>query len=198
MKTTIIFLVSILTASLCLAAETTNPIQDYATFNELIQGRIVYKWQIDLNNDGLTDVLLDTKLTPEEIAQADADTKNQYDPDLHGFSVYIAKADGSGYVTRTGIDEGDSDISYVLPQIDITRCFVGQITQLNKWGLVTIQTDYPRSGPGVSRIYAYTIEGDHLKQTLLAEYDPEQSNAIYDQYLSDSHRTQVQLQEVTL
>ena len=44
---------------------------------------------------------------------------------------------------------------------------------------------------------SYTVEGDHLKRSLLTEFSPGQSNAIYDEYLSDAHRVQVQLAEVS-
>lgn len=181
----------------CWAEDTANPVQSYATFHNLAGGRIIYKWQIDINNDGRNDILLDTKLTPTEIAEENSETKNQYDPNVHGFAVYIAKADGNGYAVSTGISEGGELGLGVVPEINTARCFVGQITQLNMPGIVTVQTESPRAGSAKAKIYAYTIEGDHLKRTLLAEYNPEQTNAIYDQHLSDGHRTQVQLQEVS-
>jgi hypothetical protein len=179
-----------------MATDTTNPVQSYAAFHGLT-GRVVYRWNVDLNNDGKNDALLDTKLTPAEIKEENNETKGQYDPNVHGFEVYIAKSDGSGYVESTGVNDGTELGLGLALEANITRCFVGNITQLSQWGLVTIQNDYPRDGTSVAYIYAYTIDGDHLKRTQLAQYDPSESNAIYDQYLSDSHRTTVTLQEVS-
>ena len=181
----------------CLAEDTANPVQSYATFHSLTAERIIYKWQVDVNNDAKGDVFLDTKLTPAEIAEENADSKNQYDPDVRGFTVYIAKTDGTGYTMSTGIEEGGELGLGVVPEINITRCFVGQITQLGKRGIVTMKIDNPREGDSVATIYSYTLEGNHLKYTQLAQYTPGQPNAIFDQYLKDNIRTQVQLQEIT-
>jgi hypothetical protein len=60
-----------------------------------------------------------------------------------------------------------------------------------------MKIDNPREGESVATIYAYTVEGDHLKYTQLAQYTPGQNNAVFDQYLKDNVRTQVQLQEIT-
>lgn len=177
-----------------LTIETANPVQDYATFHGLA-GSVIYRWSVDLNNDGKPEALLDTKLTDEEIAHENRDTKNRYNPNVHGFEVYIANADGVIYVKSAGIDDGQG-LGPAVPEIDITQCFVGQIAELNAYGVVTINVDVPREGPPVARILAYIVEGDHLRETQLAEYNPEQPNALYDKYLAASKRTQVQLELV--
>lgn len=181
-------------SSLTFAGETNNPVQDYAAFYNL-GGNVIYRWNIDLNNDGKLDALLETKLTPEEIAQENRDTKNHYNANVHGFTVYFSKPDGSGYVKCAGVDDGDG-VAPTVPEIDISHCYVGQITQLSKRGIVSVRTDMPRTGIGMSYIYAYLIESDHLKRVTLAEYNPEQRNSIFDQYLKNNVRTQVQLQEI--
>jgi hypothetical protein len=77
---------------------------------------------------------------------------------------------------------------------------MGYITQLKRWGLVTIQADDATDkAPAETYIYAYTLEGDHLKIRLLVKYNPDKGgNAIYDQYLKEGKRTKVQLKEVKL
>ena len=184
---------SFLLTQFVLAGQTANPVQDYATFHGLT-GSVIYRWTVDLNNDGKLDVLLDTKLTGGEIAQENRDTKNRYNPNLHGFALYIAQINGSGYVESTGINDGTEFGLAACPEIDITQCFVGQITELNAYGVVTIRVDAPRTGPAIARIVGYTVEGDHVKETKLAEYNPEQPNALYEKYLVPSKRTQVQLE----
>ena len=190
-----IALLSLLLTQFVLAGETANPVQDYATSHALT-GSVIYRWNVDLNNDGKLDVLLDTKLTDEEVAQENRDTKNRYDPNAHSFEVYVAKATGSTYIQSTGVNNGIELGLGIAPTIDITQCYVGQITELNAYGVVTIKVDAPREGSAVARILVYTIEGDHMKETKLAEYNPEQANALYDKYLAPTKRTQVQLQLV--
>jgi hypothetical protein len=194
---TILLVILIFGTDLGVAGETTNPVQSYSDFHALT-GRVIYKWSVDLNNDSKQEVLLDTKQTAEEIAQETQDTKEPYNSNIHSFEVYIAKADGSGYVESTGINDGTALGVGAVPEVDITQCYVGQIDELHAYGLVTIHTGYPRKAPAVACIYAYTIESDHLKRRLLAQYDStKSSNAIYDKYLKEGKRTHVTLQEVT-
>jgi len=167
-------------------ADTSDPVSDYKNAKGLSATDVLYKWTADVNGDGQPEVFLDLK-------EAYQEDKN--DRQVPSWRVYVAATNGGNYSQIAGIDDGDG-VSPFLPQIDPERVFVGQVTQLKKPGIVTLQSDMARSGAGLSRIYAYTVEGDHLKQTLLEQYNPNQSNAIYDQYLSDNHRTQVQLQEV--
>jgi hypothetical protein len=189
-----LFLLFALSSSI---ADVVNPVQDYAIFHGLSSGRVIYKLQIDINGDAKSDILLDTKLTQEEIAEENVETKNHYNPNVHGFTVYIGG--DNGYTLSAGV-KSDGELGLgVVPEIDITKCFVGPIIQLGNNGIVTIQTEISRSGVGLSQIFAYTIEGDHLLRTTLAEYDQTKistPNPIFEQYLSDAHRTQIQLQEV--
>ncbi|HEX4084054.1 MAG TPA: hypothetical protein VHY22_04025, partial [Chthoniobacteraceae bacterium] len=95
--------------------------------------------------------------------------------------------------------KSDDEPGNYYPQIDVDDFFIGYISELGKRGLVTMQTDPAwHDRPSVARIYAYTLEGDHLKRTKLAEYNPEKKdNPIYNKYLSESRRAKVQLQQVT-
>ena len=181
------------------AEDTVDPIHSYSSFHNLTAGRVVYKWSVDLNNDGIQECLLDTKLTAEEISQENQDSKGAYNANVHSFEVYIAKADRSGYTISTGIKDGaDMHLGEVL-QVDILQCYVGQIKEMNTYGLVTVQTDYPSNGAAVSCIYAYTIEGDHLKRVLMSRYNSTQGiDNIYTEYLAVGKRTQIALQEITL
>lgn len=78
-----------------------------------------------------------------------------------------------------------------------TLCFVGQITELGKRGIVSMvrKTHRPLDGETIT-IYAYTIEGDHLKKHQLAQYEEGENNAVFDKYLAEDKRTHVQLQEI--
>src|SRR5580658_9604264 len=158
-------------AELSVAGETNDPIKDFAMSNT-IPSQVIYMWRTDLNGNGKKDFLLEAKLTPQEKDKDEEETKYYSNPNVHAFTVYIAKPSGSGYTECTGIVE-DGMFGPALPEVDITQCYVGPIKEIHRFGLVTVQQDDPRHGPPVARIYAYTVDGDHLKQTKLAEFNPE-------------------------
>ena len=74
---------------------------------------------------------------------------------------------------------------------------MGNVSEVGQYALVTLQVSNPRAGDPIARIYAYTIEGDHLNRTKLAEYNPTQTNALFDKYLKDDKRTVITPVEVT-
>jgi hypothetical protein len=176
-----------------------NPIQAFSNFHALSSGRVICRWAVDLNNDNQQELLFAAKLTPSELSEEEREngwnpqTKNEID-----FDVYIPQ--GNAYSRSRGIAEDDGMANGAVVSIDRTRCYVGQITQLNKWGLVTVDHEPAgRKNPALNIVYAYTLEGDHLKLTNLAQYDPSKGpNAIYEQYLAKAHRTFVKLDEITL
>jgi hypothetical protein len=175
-----------------------DPIRSYAAFHALSSGRIIYQWKVDLNNDGRKEVLLATKLTPEESAQEQRENNwNAQSPTVCDFTVYIPNHNGAGYIESKGVEE-NGGLAIVAVSIDTSHCFAGNITQLNRWGLVTVDIEPAgRKNPAVATIKAYTLEDYHLKVTILARYNPDkESNPIFEQYLSESKRTKVQLQEV--
>jgi hypothetical protein len=184
---TILLLAGVAVSCAIAVADTSDPVSDYKSAKGLSATDVLYRWTADINGDGQPEVFLALK-------EAYQEDKN--DRQMPSWRVYVAAAKGGSYSQIAGVDDGNG-VSPILPQIDPERVFVGQVTQLKKPGIVTLQSDIAFSGVGLSRIYAYTIDGDHLKQTLLDQYNPNQSNPIYDQYLSDDKRTHVTLQEVT-
>ncbi len=168
-------------------ADVLNPVSDLKNRLGLAASNIVYKWSADLDGDGHSEVFLCLKESYQE------DVRDRQVP---SWDVYFS-AGGGSYSRPEGIEDGNpKGIGYGFPKIDADQVFVGQISQLNKHGIVTIQTDTSRDGRSVARIYAYTRDGNNLKETTLAEYNPDQGNAIYDQYLADNVRTKVALQEI--
>lgn len=171
-------------ALICTAPAIDNPVVDFKAKYGLAAADKVLKWQSDLDGNGQQDVFLVLKESYEELQDH-----------VPGWDIYLA-APGGTYTKIAGVEDAEG-VGPALPQIDTKACFVGQITQLGKRGIVTIKIDNPREGESVATIYAYTVEGDYLKYTQLTQYTPGQSNAIFDQYLKDNVRTQVQLQEIT-
>jgi hypothetical protein len=170
-------------------ADVSDPVADMQSVRGLTTGDVLYKMVLDVNGDGRNDVLLCYK------DDYDDSISNNEAPE---WDIYLATGTNT-YTHLMGIDLGQgTSQGPAAPNLSLSQMFVGQITQLNEPGIVTIQTDYPTTLPAVTYIYAYTVEGGHLKQTLLAQYVPGTANAIYDQYLSSTTRTQVSYQQITL
>jgi hypothetical protein len=187
MKTKSLVLFGVLALPIFLLASTTNPVNDFKIGLTIPSGDKILKWAADINGDGRYEVFLSLK-SDFDSAVADHDST--------GWHVYIAENTGSSYWRPEGIELTPGTISLISPDIDTDACYVGQITQLGKSGVVTMRIKNPRSGESVATIHAYTIEGDHLKSTQLAQYQPGVSNAVFDQYLKENVRTRVQLQEI--
>jgi hypothetical protein len=115
------------------------------------------------------------------------------------WDTYIGESAGTGYLKSAGTEEEPNTLSVDdLPPIDLEACFIGQVSELGKRGIVTVKYSTQRSGLTTATIYAYTVESDHLKRAQLAQYDPDKGpNLVFTKYLSDSKRTQVSIQEIT-
>ena len=172
--------------SLCLGAPfVSDPLR-----NGLEAGRVYMKWVIDLNHDGISDVLLSEKLTPDE-------SKDDPFPDLQGFGVYLGQK-GGGYINTQFVDApGGRDEGGIA--VDTSQCYLGYIGEIKSWGIVTALSKWQRSkGIYDTQVVAYSVEGDHIKETYLGDVmDLAKPNSLYRKYLSESRRTKVQLQEVT-
>lgn len=189
MKIKSLVLLGVLALPMLLLASIADPVADFKTGLTIPSGDKILKWTADIDGDGKNEVLLSLK---SDFTAAVADN------DVPAWSLYIAETSGNNYVKSEGTEFEPNTISVDdMPQIDTDTCYVGQITQLGKRGIVTMKIANPREGESVATIYAYTLEGNRLKYTQLAQYTPGQSNAIFDQYLKDNVRTQVQLQEIT-
>jgi hypothetical protein len=160
-------------------AQITNPVTHFQSLDSRTQP--VIKWDIDINGDGKNEMFLSLK------DEHDQDVALNLSP---SWFVYIADGVVTSYKQSTGIKEqGEDEIGATVPMIDIKVCFVGLVSELGRHAIVTEQIDNPRVGEPIARIYAYTVEGDHLKRTKLTEYNPMQSNVIFDKYLKDDKRT---------
>jgi hypothetical protein len=171
-------------------ASITDPIADFKINLTIPSGDKVLKLDLDINGDGYKEAFLCLK--------SDLD-KEKEDRQPQSWDVYLGKnVGGISYLKSEGVEEVPNSIDGILPEIDVARCFVGLIDELGKRGIMTIRYNNPREGPSIAIIYAYTIEGDHLKKTELVRYpDSATPNAKFTKYLADNKRTVIVPVEVT-
>ena len=170
-------------------ASTNDTVADFKDGLSIQPGDKILKWECDINGDGKNEVLLCLKSDFDKAVQ---------DHEPQPWVVYVANSTASSYSEAAGVEAEPQTVADILPDIDTNLCFIGQITELGKVGILTIRIDNPRSGPATAKIYAYTIEGDHLKYTKIGQYDPGRTPPpLFTKYLADDKRTQVQLQEIS-
>jgi hypothetical protein len=152
-------------------------------------GDKILKWEIDMDGDSKNEIFLTLKSDSLESKERN---------DVEGWVLYQPIAANGTYQECKGVSDTLGSVSSILPQIDHERCFVGLIDELGKRGIMTIRYNNPREGPSIAIIYAYTIEGDHLKKTELVRYpDSTTPNAKFTKYLADNKRTVIVPVEVT-
>ena len=175
-------LVAAIAQSAC--AQIENPVTFFRSLGQ--DAPVIVKWEADINGDGNNEIFLSRKDEYDQEVTAD---------EPPSWFIFMAGAVANRYTQPTGIQEAGEDALGVggLPMIDLKVCFVGVVTELGQRALLTQQIDNPRAGDPIARIYAYTIEGDHLKRTKLVEDNAMQSNAVFDKYLKDGQRTEVTL-----
>jgi hypothetical protein len=161
-----------------------DPEADFKADLAIAAGDKILKWEVDLDGDGKNEILFCLKSDHTK-------EKEEFQP--APWDLYIANSTGAGYTKSIGTEEKEDQISIDdLALIDTDECFVGQITELGKKGIVAIARESPREGPTINIIYAYTIEGDHLKKSELARYeDSATPHALYTKYLAEGKRTVV-------
>jgi len=169
--------------ALAVAASVPDAVLSFKTEHTIDAGDKILKIEIDVNGDGKNEVLLSLKSDHEK-------EKENHEP--AGWTFYIRENTPSiAFSKSLGTETKPNELSVDdLPQIDPLRCFVGQITELGKRGIVTIRYNNPREGPSIGIIYAYTIEADHLKKTELARFPVSDTpHALFTKYLADDKRT---------
>ncbi len=184
-----------------------DPVSDIASSGRATgtyyPGREYYKWVVDINHDGLNDVLLSLKERSDEIGERKTDGGEAFNQDEHTFGVYMGLKDG-GYFKVKRVDEPGGVRQFGIT-IDISQCYIGYIIEVKRYGLVTVETVEVTapSGKGLpvpkDQIYCYAMEDNYIikRTNLTSLLDDAKKSPIYDEYLSKSKRTKVQLQEVT-
>ena len=184
----IVLLVMLIVLSACLYGYALDPITEYKTSSDLKPEDILYRWTASISDAGSI-VLISTKQDYKD---------ERHDGIVPAWTIYVPINNNSDYLKLSGSKslDGNSDFSEV--SIDPEKLYVGLIKGFGKKGIVTAQVDHPKKGPAVGYVYPYTLEGNYMRQTLLAKFDPDKSNAVYDQYLAEDKRTKVQLEEINL
>jgi hypothetical protein len=191
MKTVILSLIIGFELIAVSTASVPDAVLNFKTEHTIVAGEKILKIEIDANGDGKNEVLLSLKSDFEE-------NKENHEP--AGWSFYIREnTPAVAFAKSTGTETAPNELSVDdIPQIDHERCFVGEITELGKRGIVTIRYNNPREGPSIGIIYAYTIEGNHLKKTELARFPVSDTpHALFTKYLADDKRTAITPVEIT-
>jgi len=174
-------------------ADVSDPIKGFKATNPFIPGEILYRWDADINGDGKKEVFLKLKST---------DDLNKANGNFPSWVVYVSNSDSSGFVLSRGTEYAELEKSYPGggggPSINLDFVHVGVISQLGRSGLVTLECDNPYIAQKSYHIDAYVLEKDHLKRFQLSPFETGAKNPIFEQYLSDSHRTKISLQKVVL
>jgi hypothetical protein len=181
MKTTLLGML-LLATPLGAYAQIADPVTSFRASIEDGNPVTILKWEADFNGDGRKEIMLSRK---------DEFDKAIKENDLPGWFIFIAQP--TSYIESKGTKEHGEEALGVrdLPMIDLDACYVGMVAEIGKHGLVTQQVDNPRVGDPIAEIYVYTIEGDHLVRTKLAEYSLPVPNAVFDAYLKDGKRTEI-------
>lgn len=191
MKTILTILLICFEFTTLVAASVPDAVLDFKAKHKIEAGDKILKIETDVNGDGKNEILLCLKSEFE---------KDTGDHEPAAWSFYIAKntsiikfSESTGTETKpNSLAVGD------IPLVDHEKCFIGQITEIGKHGIVTIRYNNPREGPSIGIIYAYTIEGDHLVRTELARFsDSSTPHALLTKYLADDKRTVITPSEVT-
>ena len=201
MKTTTLLFFILLCVRLH-ANEVANPVLHFASLGEppaALQARyaqIGFKTiSIDINGDSKLDVLLCFE-DPEQQDATDVQSQEQ-EPGVLSWDVYVRNPADTAYIISSGVEiDGQISIASGLT-FNPESVFIGQITEINRFGVVSLDIQNPKEGPSLATIWAYTREGDHLKRQKLAEYQSSEENPIFNKYLAEDKRTVFQVQQVT-
>ncbi len=176
----------------------TNPVANFRLKAQEL-GETYTKWEADINGDGHNEIFIINKL--------------DYDNDVTkgsvpAWCVYISAPGGNTYTESIGIGYAENELALggketgagELPAIDPNKCFVGEVGEIGKRGIVTQQVDRRDDGTATAYIYVYTIDGNRLLRIKIAEYDPENpgegGNPIYNKYLKEDKRTAITITPV--
>lgn len=191
MKIIAIIILSYLPSTIEATASITDAVAHFKTEQSIASPDKILKIEIDVDGDGKNEVLLGLK------SNVDKEKENHEPAD---WTFYIRENNAVVAFTKSvGTSEKSNELSVDdIPQIDHERCFLGLISELGKSGIMTIRYHNPRNGPSIGIIYAYTIEGDHLKKTELARFSVSNTpHVLFTKYLADGKRTIITPEEVT-
>jgi hypothetical protein len=184
------------------AMEVENPVVHFASLgdpSDAVQARyaqIGFKViNIDINGDGKLDVLLCFD-DPEQQDSTEVQSQEQEPGVLH-WDVYVRNPGNTAYIVSRGLEvEGQISVASGLP-LNPECLFIGLISEINCFGITSINISNPRAGASIATIFAYTWEGDHMKCQKLAEYASSKENQIFNKHLAEDKRTVLQVQQVT-
>lgn len=171
-----------------------NPVQHFASEHGLTGGDQIKKLEVDLNADGMNDVLLVYENPAPDIVERQA---RQQERGMVWWSAYVSAVDG-GYIASRGIDKnGELNLGAGLP-CNPDETHVGQVAEIARHALTGVFLTAVKGGTPTFAVTAYTWEGDHFKEHILTRFPEGEENALFEKYLAPEKRTQLTVQVIAL
>jgi hypothetical protein len=151
----------------------------------------------DLNGDSVQDLLL-CHDDPESDDAIEKRERAEFEG-LLPWDVFIKSPTNGTYRQSIGLAlENEVEVGLSeTPMINPDLVFIGEITEISRYGIVCAQTDAHGDGEPMTTIWAYTWEGAHMKRHKLVDFETAAGHAIFNKYLAEDKRTQVQVTQVT-
>jgi hypothetical protein len=155
-------------------------------------GDVIKRMTFDINGDGGADQFF---ATFEGNPDPTTGIANEESNGSLSWDVYVTNQGAATFKVNRSLDIDGEIIRGVGISLNPERLYVGDISELSRFGIVTTERKKSKS-KNSTVIYAYTWEGDRFKQWKLAEYVAGEQNATFDRYLEDAKRARVTLRQV--
>ncbi len=190
MKSYILLAVLLTAAFVSHGEDIKNPQDHY--LSDYHAGDFVKQFSIDFNHDGVADELFTTiEANPDPTTKISNDQRNG----SMSWDIYVSNPGSNTFKICKDIEIDGKITQGAGIDIDPNLMFVGKISEIKQYGIVTLEVMRSRS-ENSTIIYAYTWERNHIKRWKLAVYLESQKNAIFDKYLKEDKRTKVTVRQI--
>lgn len=148
--------------------------------------KVVFDW----NSDGKSDVFICEKKEYDDAVE---------NGEPAHWMAYIANAEETAYTVcdeEQLLEDGVAATGNAWPKFDPEQTFVGTITEIDKFGYVSIHIENPKEGDPKAHIFAMTYTDGKFTRHDLGEYNAKEENALYDKYLEDEKRTELTIVQI--
>lgn len=148
----------------------------------------------DINGDSINDMLLcfDDPDSDDPVESASRSNESS----AFFWDVFIRISSDGKYRPNGGpMIDGVLGIGAPI-LIDVNFLYVGQISEINRHGIVTLLIENNESGDSTSVIRAYFWDVDRVSSVVLDSYSTGDSNNFFDRYVSTEKRTLLEVRQI--